>query len=89
MEKATTLIPNRLRQKRREFGFSLRQVAYLIEVRNPADIGQWEKGVKMPSAPNLCKLCALYRTGLNELYNEYQNKVKQNITLKEYQLFDT
>lgn len=88
MEKVKTLIPNRLRKKRRQFGYSLRQVAHLIDIKNPADIAQWENGLKLPSSTNLCKLCALYRTSINELYYEYQNKIKQDITLKEYQLLD-
>ncbi|MGV8130595.1 MAG: helix-turn-helix domain-containing protein [Candidatus Pacearchaeota archaeon] len=89
MEKSKQLIPNRLRKKRREFGYSLRQVAYLMAIQNPADIAQWEQGTKLPNATNLCKLCALYRTSLHELYYEYQNTLKQDIALKEYHLFDS
>ncbi len=87
MEQVRQLIPNRLRKLRRHFGYTQKQVAHLIGVRNPSDIAQWEQGAKLPNTVNMFKLCALYRTSCNELYYETLNGYKQEITLKEYKLF--
>jgi transcriptional regulator with XRE-family HTH domain len=83
MEQSKKLFPNKLRHYRREFGFKLKDVAYLIEVQNPADIGCWERGRKMPSTLNLLKLCALYRASPDFLYQEYTNALKRSITERE------
>lgn len=88
MEQVEKLIPNRLRKLRFHFGYSQKQVAHLIGVRNASEIGEWEQGTKMPTASNLLKLCAVYRTSCNDLYYDLVNQYKQEITMKEHTLFD-
>ncbi len=88
MEQVQQLIPNRLRKLRRHFGYSRKQVAFLIGIANPSDVTQWEHGLKLPSGINLLKLSALYRTSCNELYYDVLNRYKQEITMKEHVLFN-
>ncbi|MBI2274191.1 MAG: helix-turn-helix transcriptional regulator [Bacteroidetes bacterium] len=88
MEQVQQLIPNRLRKLRFRFGYTQKQVAFLISVGNPSDIARWENGSKMPNAANMLKLSALYRTSCNELYYDVLNRYKQDITMKEHVLFN-
>jgi hypothetical protein len=88
MEQVHTLIPNRLQKLRMHFGYSLKEVAFIIGIRNPYDISQWEQGITLPNATNMLKLSALYRTSCNELYYDLLNRFKQEITMKEHRLFE-
>lgn len=86
MEQVPKLIPNRLRKHRRLSGYTQKQVAYLIGVKNAAEIARWEKGIKLPNTCNAFKLSALYRTFLNELYFEFIHGLKQEIHKREHNL---
>jgi transcriptional regulator with XRE-family HTH domain len=86
MDQAKRLIPNRLRRHRKIFGYKLKEVAFLIGIKNPADIAQWEKGVKLPTAINLLKLSIIYRTFPNALYDEFMRNLKEEIIVKESRL---
>ncbi|SJZ77850.1 helix-turn-helix domain-containing protein [Sediminibacterium ginsengisoli] len=89
MDEVSILVPNRLRRLRKQFGYTKRDVAEFLGLKNSSDIAKWEEGVKLPRGGNLLKLCALYRTSSNELYYDLINEYKKQITLKEYKRFDT
>ncbi|MEO7214188.1 helix-turn-helix transcriptional regulator [Mucilaginibacter sp.] len=66
--------------------YKQKQVATLLGL-HPAQLSQWENGIKLPSTENLIKLSIIYRTLPNELYFEYYQQLKKEITDKEWDLF--
>jgi transcriptional regulator with XRE-family HTH domain len=79
-------IPNRLRLHRKQMRYKQKQVAALLGL-HPAQLSQWEHGLKLPSCENLIKLCIIYRTFPSELYTDYYQELKEHITRKEWDLF--
>ena len=71
MEQGNRPIPNRLQMHRKLMGFTMTQVALLLELHNTAPLSEWERGTKLPSAINLINLSIIYRTYPNELYPEF------------------
>jgi transcriptional regulator with XRE-family HTH domain len=86
MEQSKSLFPNRLHEHRRIFGYKKKQVAFLIGIRNPADITKWERGTSLPSTATLLKLSIVYRTFPNALYQQYMHDLKEIILNREEQL---
>jgi len=54
---------------------------------HPAQLSQWENGVKLPNTINLIKLSIIYRTLPTELYFEYFQELKEHIKNREWELF--
>lgn len=79
-------IPNRLMMHRKLMRYTQRQVATLLEL-HAAQLSQWENGVKLPSSINLIKLSIIYRTLPTELYFEYFQEQKEQLKVKELELF--
>lgn len=59
---------NRLRELRFSKGLTLWQVAKLFDKNCEDRISEWERGLRMPSALNLIRLCEIYESQLHELY---------------------
>jgi len=87
MEDERRHIPNRLRMHRKLMRYTQKQVAALLGL-HPAQLSQWENGVKLPSTINLIKLSIIYRTLPNDLYFEYYQDLKEEIKDKEWELFE-
>ena len=68
--------------------YKQKQVAALLGI-HPAQLSQWESGLKLPSTINLLKLGIIYRTLPNDLYFEYYQELKVCIKNKEWELFET
>ena len=79
-------IPNRLQMHRKLMRYKQKQVAAILGL-HPAQLSQWENGLKLPSAINLIKLSIIYRTLPNDLYFEYYQELKEQIKDKEWELF--
>lgn len=86
MEHERRHIPNRLRMHRKLMRYSQKQVASLLDL-HPAQLSQWENGVKLPNTINLIKLSIIYRTLPTELYFEYFQELKEHIKNREWELF--
>jgi transcriptional regulator with XRE-family HTH domain len=87
MENERRHIPNRLRMHRKLMRYKQKQVAALLGL-HPAQLSQWENGVKLPSTINLIKLSIIYRTLPNDLYFEYYQDLKEQLKDKEWELFE-
>ena len=87
MEDERRHIPNRLRMHRKLMRYKQKQVAALLGL-HPAQLSQWENGVKLPSTLNLIKLSIIYRTLPNDLYFEYYQDLKEQLKDKEWELFE-
>ncbi len=61
-------IPNCLRKYRKMSGYTQREVARILGLRNAGMISRWEKGRRMPAPFNMFRLAALYRTMVDALF---------------------
>ena len=68
MEKSR--IPNSLKKYRRLTGYSQKQVAKVLGLKQSSCISQWEKGMSLPGAKQLFRLSFLYKTLPNHLYHD-------------------
>ena len=59
-------IADNLRVLRQREGYSLEEVAELIDVSRQA-VGKWEMGESLPDLPNTLKLTTLFKVSLDEL----------------------
>lgn len=68
------------------FGYTQKQIAKMLNIHNPSQIAQWEKGSQMPNAKNVFMLSLIYRTFPNSLYPEYFSELKEIVRIKEEQV---
>lgn len=61
-----TRLPENLKMIRLIRGYSLRQIAQMID-RSPGTISNWEHGKVSPDADALFKMCEIYKITPNEL----------------------
>lgn len=54
-------LAERLKQARKEAGYSLEKVAELCSVQQYQTVSKWENGRAMPSLEKLLVLCNIYR----------------------------
>jgi len=77
MNKRKDVVPNNLKEYRLKGGFTQKQVADGLSLTNSQDrISEWEQGIRIPSVPNLFKLCGLYKTTPFDLYPQLVTSVK-------------
>jgi len=79
-------IPNCLRKLRKVNGYSQKQVAMILGVRNTGMISRWEKGWRMPSPLNIFRLSILYNTMADALYIDLIRFMRKEIQEKKRNL---
>jgi len=67
-------------------GYSIKDVAGLLNIRCSNRLSRWEKGVAMPSLKNAIKLGLLYHSLIEQLFYEYRQALKATLLEKERQL---
>lgn len=60
---------NKLKELRKERGYTQKQVAEMLGLKCEDRISHWEKGQGMPSAKNLMRLAKIYKANTSEIYN--------------------
>src|SRR5262245_61384933 len=78
-----TLLFNRLRKYRRARGLSQRDVARILGFADPTSLSHWEQGIRLPSARNLFRLAALYRTLVDALYIDTLRRIRKDVQRQE------
>ncbi len=80
-------------KKRQEKGFTQETLAEELDISNRS-VSKWERGICLPDAKNMAKLCNLFNISYNELLsgedlqkNDYEKKAEEN--LKEFALIET
>ena len=68
-------IYNNLYYYRRLWGYSLKDVAFLLGYKSTSVISRWEKGIEAPSHANFLALAYIYRTPCEVLYQEYRSEL--------------
>ena len=77
---------NSLRKHRKMLGYSIKEVAGLLQIRCSNRLSRWEKGVAMPSLKNAIKLGLLYHSLVEQLFYEYRQALKATLLERERQL---
>ncbi len=72
-------IPNCLWKYRKVSGYTQRQVALILGVRNTGMISRWENGSRLPSPVNILRLAALYGTLADALYADMMRRLREEI----------
>lgn len=57
-----------MRKHRRLAGLSQKEATRRLQLQSNSMLSRWERGFAMPSAENLLRLSALYKTLANKLY---------------------
>jgi transcriptional regulator with XRE-family HTH domain len=76
-------IPNLLRRYRKARGLNQKQAAGILGIRNTTMISRWEKGPSLPSALNVFKLAALYRTMADALFPNLTTILRRELLKRE------
>jgi transcriptional regulator with XRE-family HTH domain len=66
---------NNLYYHRRIWGYTLKDVAFLLGIASTSIISRWEKGIEAPSHANFLILAYIYRTPCERLYWEYRQEL--------------
>ena len=80
-------------KKRQENNFTQEKIAEELNVSNRS-VSKWERGICLPDANNMTKLCQLFNISYNELLSgtelnktEYEKRAEEN--LKEFAKIET
>ncbi len=80
-------IQNNLRLRRRQMGYTLKQVAFLLEMKDTSMLIRWERGTCAPSHDYLLSLAIIYGTAVDSLYIDHRNKLRLQIKERHQLLF--
>jgi len=68
-------------------GYSLKQVAFLLELKDTSMLIRWERGVCAPSHDYLLSLAIIYGTAVDSLYMDHRNELRLQIKERHQLLF--
>ncbi len=64
-------------------GYTLKKVAWLLNLKSTNRLSQWEHGIAKPNLINALKLCILYRTLVDQLFDEYRSELRVSLIKRE------
>jgi transcriptional regulator with XRE-family HTH domain len=76
-------IHNCLRRYRKARGLKQKDVANILGLKSASMISRWENGLCMPSALNLFRLAALYRTMTDAFYMDLLRGLRNDLHKRE------
>ena len=68
-------------------GYTMKQVAFLLELKDTTLLIRWECGACAPSFDYLLSLAAIYGTAVDSLYIDHRNKLRLQIKERHQLLF--
>lgn len=80
---------NSLRKHRKMMGYTLKDVAWLLNLKCSSRISRWERGVAFPNAENLIKLGILYRSLADRLYAEQRVILREELLKRQCELHES
>ena len=83
------ITPNQLRSVRIISGLTLKEVAFLLNIKNFGRISEWENGLANPSIEHLIGLSVVYQRLPDQLYYELRNQIVREIEARRQLLKDT
>ncbi len=82
-------IPNSLKRYRKARGLQQKEVAKILGIRSASMISRWEKGICLPSTPNLFRLAVVYRTMVDALYIDLVRASRAHLHKREKRVLKT
>lgn len=79
-------VPNCLRKYRRIRGFSQKDVAKRLGLKNSSMISRWECGKCMPNTKNVFRLSVLYHTLVDALFIDIIRSMRAELHQKEKEI---
>jgi len=76
-------IPNLLRRYRKARGLNQKQAAEILGIGSTTMISRWERGMCLPTALNVFKLAALYRTMADALFPNLTTILRRELLKRE------
>lgn len=77
---------NRHKVSRLDAGYRLKDVAWLLGLKDSSLVSRWESGKSIPSVENLLKLSIIYRKLPNALYWDWFLELRTGIVRREHRL---
>jgi len=69
---------------RKRMGYTLKDVAWIFELKNTSQLSRWEKGTSIPSGENMLRMSILYRTLMNGFFaDEVVKELKEHLFKRE------
>lgn len=65
------------------FGYSQREIAYMLGLNSTSVIGRWEQGLATPDLENVMKLSVIYKTLIEELYYDLRKSIVSEYTIRD------
>ena len=73
---------NSLRSRRKQMGYTLKQVAFLLELPDTSMPSRWERGLNRPMLEDALKLAVIYGTSCDSLFIDYRNDLREVINAR-------
>lgn len=73
--------------RRKQMGYTLKQVAFLLGLKDTSMLIRWEHGVCPPSFDYLLSLAVIYGTAVDSLYMDHRNELRLKIKERHQLLF--
>lgn len=70
---------NYLRRCRKARGFTQKEVAWILGLESSSMISRWEKGVSLPETINAIKICVVYETTVDFVFQELRDALVEEI----------
>jgi transcriptional regulator with XRE-family HTH domain len=77
---------NQLRKYRKARGLRQCDAARILGFADSSRISRWERGTCLPTAINMFKLAALYRTLVDALYIDVLRQIREEVRRREAQI---
>lgn len=71
---------NNLKKQRKIHGYTIKEVARILNIRCADRISRWERGISTPNLLNAIKLGILYNTLVDQLYEEHRTNFRMHLT---------
>ncbi len=83
MSEEKNVLKNNLLRYRLLFGYSQREIAYMLGLNSTSVIGRWEQGLAAPDLENAMRLSVIYKTLTEELYFDLRKSIINEFTIKD------
>lgn len=70
---------NYLRRCRKARGFTQKEVAWILGLESSSMISRWEKGVSLPETINAIKICVIYETTIDFIFQELRDDLVEQM----------
>jgi len=74
--------PNQGKNFRIESGYSITDIAFLLDIRNFGRVSEWENGLSYPGIKHLITLSLIYQRLPDEIYSELRRRLSDKLDVR-------